>query len=58
MVPTGLSPNLACVAGVGLAQHSVAKAGNDAAAVEGVPHKLLHLLLGGLLPDLQAAGEC
>ncbi len=50
-------PDLACVAGVGLAQHSMAEAGDDAAAVQGVPHKLLHLLLGGLLPNLRAAGK-
>ena len=50
-----LSADLAGVAGIGLAQHRVAEAGDDAAAVQGVPNKLLHLLLAGRLPNLGTA---
>jgi hypothetical protein len=52
-----LKEHLAGIAGVCLAQHCVAKARDDAAAVECVPHKLLDLLLAGCLPDLQPEAQ-
>ena len=56
-VSGGVRGHLAGVAGVGLAQHRVAEAGDDAAAVQRVPHKLLHLRLAGRLPDLRQASS-
>ena len=52
-----LDPHLAGVTGVSLAQHCMAEARNDAAAVQGVPHKLLHLRLAGRLSNLCAANS-
>jgi len=52
-VPT-TERHLAGVTGVSLAQHCMTEAGNDAAAVQGVPHKLLHLCLAGRLSNLCA----
>ena len=56
-VSRSMRGHLAGVAGVGLAQHRVAEAGDDAAAVQRVPHKLLHLRLARRLPDLHQASR-
>ena len=44
--------DLAHVARVGLPQHSVPKAGHDLAALQRGPHKVLHLLLAGVVAQL------
>ena len=54
---SSMRAHLAGVAGIRLAQHGVAEAGDDAAAVQRVPHKLLHLLLAWRLPNLRQASS-
>ena len=54
-VSSSMCAHLAGVTGVRLAQHGVAEARDDAAAVQRVPHKLLHLLLARRLPNLHEA---
>ena len=45
---------LRSVAGVGLAQHGMAVSGHDLTALQGVPDKLLQLLLRHIVADLVA----
>ncbi len=47
--------DLACVAGVGLAQNGVAESRHHLAALQSVPYKFFHFILCGRGPDLQTS---